>query len=111
MLKLYLGNVEYLVGAEISSEKIHEAKRLNLYDALHVVNIQNFNHEEKFDTLIALEVLHGLSAGALMHIEGLVKKNGSVILALPALPSGIDVKDLPLREAIMSIDTCLGGSY
>jgi len=69
MLKLYPGNVEYLVGVDISSEKIRKAERLNLYDELHVVNIQNFNPEEKFDTLIALEVLHGLPAGALTHIE------------------------------------------
>jgi SAM-dependent methyltransferase len=49
MLKLYVGNFEYLVGVDISSEKIRK---------------------KKFDTLIALEVLHGLSAGALIHIEG-----------------------------------------
>ena len=53
MLMLYLGNVEYLVGVDISSEKIRKAERLNLYNELHVVNIQNFNPEEKFDTLIA----------------------------------------------------------
>jgi SAM-dependent methyltransferase len=97
MLKLYPGNVEYLVGVDISSEKIRKAERLNLYNELHVINIQNFNPEEKFDTLIALEVLHGLPAGALIRIEGLVKKNGSVVLALPALPSEIYVKGLIKR--------------
>jgi SAM-dependent methyltransferase len=97
ILKLYVGNVEYLVGVDISSEKIRKAERLNLYDELHMVDIRNFNPEEKFDTLIALEVLHGLSADALTHIESLVKKNGSIVLALPMLPHGIYVKDLIKR--------------
>jgi 2-polyprenyl-3-methyl-5-hydroxy-6-metoxy-1,4-benzoquinol methylase len=73
-------------------------ERLNLYDELHVVDIRNFNSLEKFDMIIALEVLHGLPAGALIHIEGLVKKNGSVVLALPALPSEIAVKGLIKRS-------------
>jgi SAM-dependent methyltransferase len=94
MLKLYLGNVEYLVGIDISSEKIHKAERLNLYDEFHVIDIRNFNPEQQFDTIIALEVLHGLPADALMHIESLVKKSGSIVLALPAFPSGIDAKGL-----------------
>jgi|GEM_PF-1665228 SAM-dependent methyltransferase len=94
MLKLYLGNVEYLVGVDISSEKIRKAERLNLYDELHVIDIRNFNPEQQFDTIIALEVLHGLPADALMHIESLVKKGGSIVLALPAFPSGIDAKGL-----------------
>jgi 2-polyprenyl-3-methyl-5-hydroxy-6-metoxy-1,4-benzoquinol methylase len=63
-----------------------------------VVDIRNFNSLEKFDMIIALEVLHGLPAGALIHIEGLVKKNGSVVLALPALPSEIGVKGLIKRS-------------
>jgi SAM-dependent methyltransferase len=32
MLKLYLGNVEYLVCVDISPEKIHKIEKLNLYD-------------------------------------------------------------------------------
>jgi SAM-dependent methyltransferase len=97
MLKLYLGNVEYLVGIDVSLEKIHKVERLNLYDELHVIDIRNFNLEQRFDTLIALEVLHGLPADALMHIESLVKKSGSIVLVLPALPSGIDAKGLVKR--------------
>jgi len=42
MLKLYLGNVEYLVGVDISPEKIHKVEKLNLYDELHVTDIRNF---------------------------------------------------------------------
>jgi len=42
LLRLYLDNVEYLVGVDISTEKIRKAKRLNLYDEFYV----------------ALEVLH-----------------------------------------------------
>jgi 2-polyprenyl-3-methyl-5-hydroxy-6-metoxy-1,4-benzoquinol methylase len=94
VLKLYLGNVEYLVGVDISPEKIRKVRKLNLYDELHVADIQNFNPEEKFDTIIALEVLHGLPTDVLMHIEGLIKNNGSIVLALPGLPSGIDVEGL-----------------
>mgnify|MGYP000052909739 CR=1 FL=1 len=94
LLKLYLGNVEYLVGVDISAEKIHKARMLNLYDELHVTDIQSFNPEIKFDTIIALEVLHGLPANALTHIESLVRKGGSIILALPFLPKGISVTDL-----------------
>jgi len=94
MLKLYLGNVKYLVGLDISPEKIRKVERLNLYDELHLADIRNFNPEDKFDTIIALEVLHGLPADALMHIEGLIKNNGSIVLALPGLPSGIDVERL-----------------
>jgi SAM-dependent methyltransferase len=97
MLKLYLGNVKYLVGIDISSEKIHKVERLNLYNELHVIDIRNFNPEQQFDTIIALEVLHGLPADALTHIESLVKKSGSIVLALPALPSGIDAKGLVKR--------------
>ena len=97
VLKLYLGNVEYLVGVDISPEKIRKAERLNLYDELHVVDIRNFNPEQKFDTIIALEVLHGLPGDTLVHIESLVKENGSIVLALPTLPTGISVGDLIKR--------------
>jgi len=98
VLKLYLGNVEYLVGVDISPEKIRKAERLNLYDELHVVDIRNFNPEQKFDTIIALEVLHGLPGDTLVHIESLVKENGSIVLALPTLPTGISVEDLIKRD-------------
>ena len=96
VLKLYLGNVEYLVGVDVSPEKIRKAERLNLYDELHVVDIRNFN-QQKFDTLIALEALHGLPSDTLAHIESLVKENGSIVLALPILPAGISVEDLIKR--------------
>ena len=84
----------YLVGVDISPEKIRKAERLNLYDELHVADIRSFNPEIKFDTVIALEVLHGLPADILTHVESLVKEKGSIILALPALPKGASVKDL-----------------
>jgi len=77
LLKSYLGNAEYLVGVDISPEKISKARRLNLYDELYVADIQDFNPESKFDTLIALEVLHGLPASVLACIESLVKKGVS----------------------------------
>jgi predicted TPR repeat methyltransferase len=91
LLKLYLGNTEYLVGVDVSPEKIHKARGLNLYNELHVADIQEFYSETKFDTLIALEVLHGLPANVLSHIEGLVKEGGSIVLALPTLPKGITI--------------------
>jgi predicted TPR repeat methyltransferase len=74
LLKLYLGNTKYLVGVDVSPEKIHKARGLNLYNELHVADIQEFYSETKFDTLIALEVLHGLPANVLSRIEGLVKE-------------------------------------
>jgi len=94
LLKLYLGGVSYLAGVDISSEKIRKVERLNLYDKLHVVDIRSFNPEIKFDTVIALEVLHGLPADILTHVESLAKEKGSIILALPTLPKGVSVKDL-----------------
>ena len=94
LLKSYLGNAEYLVGVDISPEKISKARRLNLYDELYVADIQDFNPESKFDTLIALEVLHGLPASVLACIESLVKKGGFIVLALPSLPEGGSVRDL-----------------
>jgi len=94
MLKLYLGNVKYLVGVDVSFEKVHKVKKLNLYDELHVADIRNFNPLEKFDTIIALEVLHSLPADTLIYIESLAREGGSVVLALPALPSGINVEGL-----------------
>ncbi len=94
LLKLYLGNTKYLVGVDISSKKIDRVKRLNLYDELRVADIRSFNPENKFDAVIALEVLHGLPADVLTHIEGLVRKGGYIVLALPSLPKGIKVKDL-----------------
>jgi predicted TPR repeat methyltransferase len=39
MLKLYLCNIEYLVGVDISPEKMRKVERLNLYDELHVADI------------------------------------------------------------------------
>jgi len=82
---------------DLSSEKISKVKRLNLYDELHVANIQDFNPKIKFDTLMALEVLHGLQAEVLTTIESFVKEKGSIILALPSLPKGMSVEDLIKR--------------
>jgi len=92
LLRLYLGNVEYIVGVDISAEKILKASKLSLYDELHVTDIRNFEPETKFDTVMALEVLHGLPAD---------------VLLLPYLvfPTGLMSKTLLIR-AMKSIDTC-----
>jgi len=110
VLKLYLGNVECLVGVDVSPEKIRKAERLNLYDELHVVDIRNFNSEQKFDTIIALEVLHGLPSDTLAHVESLIKENGSIVLALPMLPAGISVEDLIKRGYYVYRYLLRGGS-
>ena len=94
LLKLYLDNVEYLVGVDVSAEKIQKAKGLNLYDELYVVDIRDFKPDSKFDAVIALEVLHGLPAETLMSIEGFVKEGGIVVLALPQLPQGVSIESL-----------------
>ncbi|MEM2704218.1 MAG: class I SAM-dependent methyltransferase [Candidatus Bathyarchaeia archaeon] len=94
LLKLYLDNVEYLVGVDVSAEKIQKARRLNLYDELYVVDIRDFKPNSKFDAVIALEVLHVLPAEALMSVEGSVKEGGTVVLALPQLPQGVSIEFL-----------------
>jgi len=93
LLKSYLSNAKYLVGVDISPEKISKARRLNLYDELYVADIQDLNPESKFDTLIALEVLHALPASILAYIENFVKK-GVHNLSLASLPEGGSVRDL-----------------
>jgi len=94
LLKLYLGNVEYLVGVDVPPEKIRKAKRLNLYDELHIADIRKFNPETTFYTLIALEILHGFPADILTHIESLVKEGGSIVLALPSSLQGVSIRNL-----------------
>jgi len=94
LLKLYLGNVEYLVGVDVSPEKIRKVKRLNLYDELHIADIRKFNPETTFYTLIALEILHGFPADILTHIESLVKEGGSIVLALPSSLQGVSIRNL-----------------
>jgi len=71
------GNLPYskrLVCVEVSPGKIRKAKRLNLYDELHIADIRKFNLKAKFDTLIGLEILHSFPADILTHIESLVKE-------------------------------------
>lgn len=46
LLKLYLNNVEYLVGLDINKDKAAKAKRLSLYDDLTVIRCEKPSHSE-----------------------------------------------------------------
>lgn len=94
LLKQYLNSVEYLVGIDISSDRVEKAKRLNLYDELYVADVRYFTCRSYFDTLIAIEVLHGLEPDVIGRVERFVRRGGLVVMTLPSLPQGVTVKDL-----------------
>ncbi len=97
LLKLYVDNVKRLVGVDISAEKISKARTLGLYDELYVADIRDFKEilKEKFDTVLAIEVLHR-HQDALNIIEALAKKGGNIVLTLvlPSPSNNIRVKDI-----------------
>lgn len=93
ILKLYLGNVEYLIGLDISYEKLLKVKNICLYDDLIAADAQTPPFRDKvFDLIISIEVMHDLPGSALGLIDLLSK--GSVMLALPALPDKTSIRDL-----------------
>jgi SAM-dependent methyltransferase len=95
LLRSYIGYSGYLVGLDIIADKVLKAKKLGLYDDLVVGDATKPPFRtEAFDALISLEVFHQLSGEALASNQETVKKSGSVILALPYLPTGISIKDL-----------------
>lgn len=93
ILKLYLNNVGYLVGLDISCEKLLKVKHLNLYDDLIVADAEIPPFRAKvFDLVIACEVIHGLLPRVLEFTEALSKN--SMVLTMPSLPNGVSVKHL-----------------
>lgn len=90
ILKLYLKNIEYLVGLDISREKLIKTKELNLYDDLLLADarVPPFRNRT-FDLVVSIEVLHGLPRHVLEELETLSRN--SMVLTLPTLPKGIGV--------------------
>jgi len=98
LLKLYLNNVEYLVGLDINKDKAAKAKRLSLYDDLIVADARNLPFRNSvFDALISIEVLHGLPINVLDSLDGIIREKGLTILSLPRLPEGAVLNDLVQR--------------
>lgn len=94
LLRLYLNRSEELVCIDISAEKIERVKKLGIYDELYVGDFLKFDFGTTFDTIIALEVLHGLSKSAIDKIDEISNNNATVILALPSLSSDLSVNEL-----------------
>jgi SAM-dependent methyltransferase len=99
LLKLYLGNVKYLVGLDISVDKLLKTKKLNLYDDLIVADAKSLPFRDSaFDFLISIEVIHGLPVSVFSFIEHLLKGRSSVVLSIPSLPKGVSIEDLVHRK-------------
>ncbi|MCX8161516.1 MAG: class I SAM-dependent methyltransferase, partial [Candidatus Bathyarchaeota archaeon] len=93
IFKLYLNNVEYLIGLDISREKLLKAKQVNLYDELIVADARMPPFRDKvFNLVISIEVIHGLPASILDSIEAL--SEDSIVLALPTLPEDASIGHL-----------------
>ncbi len=94
LLKLYLNNVDYLVGLNISPAKSVKTKSIGLYDDLVIPDARYLPfRKHSFDLIISTEVLHGLSSSVLHLIEESVKDCGRIVLSLPSLPRGVKVGD------------------
>lgn len=93
ILKLYLNNVKYLVGLDISYEKLLRTKQLNLYDELVAADAEMLPFRDKaFDLVIASEIVHGLSPYVLESVE--ILSRSSVVLSMPYLPRGVSTRYL-----------------
>ncbi len=95
LLKLYLNNVGYLIGLDVSHNKVVKARKLNLYDDL-IVGDARFPPFKcgSIEMIISTEVIHGFSANILGIIEKPLKEKGYVVLSLPSLPKELRVKNL-----------------
>ncbi len=96
MLKTYVGNSDWLAGLDISESKLRRLKALNIYDMLVVADALKPSFREKcFDTLMAVEVLHGsINNDILGQLESLLRRDGVLVLALPGLPRGFGISKL-----------------
>jgi cyclopropane fatty-acyl-phospholipid synthase-like methyltransferase len=75
--------------------KIEFAKRLGVCDELYASDVRTFSYPKPFDAVIAVEAVHGfLGAELLGRLEGLAKRGGLIVLALPALPRSIATSEL-----------------
>jgi SAM-dependent methyltransferase len=97
ILKGYLG-CPRVVGVDVDHAKIEFARRLGVYDELYASDITAFSYPKPFDVVIAVEAVHGfLDAELLRRLEGLAKRGGLIVLALPALPGSIAASELAQR--------------
>ena len=109
ILKLYLTNVEYLVGLDFSCAKLLNARRLKLYDDLVVADARMLPFKDRgFDLVISIEVIHGVSVSTLESIEAC--QRNSIVLALPMLPKGVSAKRL-IEKGYSCYRYLLRGSY
>lgn len=89
ILKIYLDNVNYLVGLDISRESVFKAKKMRLYDDLIVADARSLPFRSKsFDLALSIGI------PAYFNIEGILKREGNIVLEFPSLPKEIKVKDL-----------------
>jgi SAM-dependent methyltransferase len=97
-LKLYLKNIDYLVGLDISVEKLHKAKKLGLYGDVIVADARNPPFRvNTFDLLLSMDVIHIFSADIFDAIESVSKKGHTIALSMPYLPEGVSIKYLASR--------------
>jgi SAM-dependent methyltransferase len=95
--KGYLGCFR-VVGVDVDHAKVDFAKRLGVYDELYVSDVRTFSYLKPFDAIVAVEAVHGfLDVKLLERLEGLAKRGGLIILALPTLPRSIAASELVQR--------------
>jgi SAM-dependent methyltransferase len=101
ILKGYLG-CSHVVGVDADHAKIDFAKELGVYDELCASDIRAFSYPKPFDAIIAIEAVHSfLDAELLGRLEGLAKRGGLIVLALPALPRSIATSELAQRGYVV----------
>jgi predicted TPR repeat methyltransferase len=94
ILKGYLG-CSRVVGVDVDHAKVDFAKRLGVYDELYASDVRTFSYPKPFDAIVAVEAVHGfLDVELLERLEGLAKRGGLIILALPTLPRSIAASEL-----------------
>jgi SAM-dependent methyltransferase len=101
ILKGYLG-CPRVVGVDVDHAKIKFAKRLGVYDELYASDVGTFSYPKPIDAIIAVEAVHSfLGAELLGRLEGLAKRGGLIVLALPALPRSIATSELAQRGYVV----------
>ena len=97
-MKGYLG-CSHVIGVGADHAKIDFAKELGIYDELYAWDIRAFSYPKPFDAIIAIEAVRSfLDAELLGRLEGLAKRGGLIVLALPTLlPRSISTSELAQR--------------
>jgi predicted TPR repeat methyltransferase len=101
ILKGYLG-CPRVVGVDVDHAKIEFARRLGIYDELYASDVRAFSYPKPFDAIMAVEAVHGfLDAELLGRLDGLAKRGGLIVLALPTLPRSIATSELAQRGYVV----------